>query len=205
MGMTTITHHRAAGAPRVPPAPLTGLSGAFVKWMARRRIGSVPDAIGVPWHNRKVLRFAFSIGRRSDKWDACDESLKSFAHMAVASLVGCGACLDIGYFAAHQKGLDLLKAREVPRWRTSDAFTSLERDVLEYAEAMSQTPPTVTDELSARLLDALGPAALVELSAYIALANQFSRMNTALGIEAAGLAASCNLEPLPAHRAAVAA
>ncbi len=37
--------------------------------------------------------------------------------------------------------------------------------MLEYAEAMSQTPPAVTDELSARLLDALGPAALIELTA----------------------------------------
>ena len=36
---------------------------------------------------------------------------------------------------------------------------------MEYAEAMSQTPPTVTDELSARLLDQLGAPALVELTA----------------------------------------
>ena len=32
------------------------------------------------------------------------------------------------------------KAREIPRWRESDVFTPLEREVLEYAEAMSQTP-----------------------------------------------------------------
>jgi hypothetical protein len=38
------------------------------------------------------------------------------------------------------------KASQVPRWRDSDVFT----------------PPTVTDQLSARLLDRLGPAALVE-------------------------------------------
>ena len=94
------------------------------------------------------------LGRKSTKWHACDEDLKSFAHMAVASLVGCSWCLDFGYFLAHNEGLDLAKAREVPRWRESDVFTPLERDVLEYAEAMSQTPPTVTDELSARLLDA---------------------------------------------------
>ena len=50
---------------------------------------------------------------------------------------------------AHNEGLDEAKAREVPRWRESDVFTPLERDVMEYAEAMSQTPPTVTDELSA--------------------------------------------------------
>jgi alkylhydroperoxidase family enzyme len=84
----------------------------------------------------------------------------------------------------------------VPRWRESDVFTPLERDVLEYAEAVSQTPPTVTDELSARLLEQLGAPALVELTTYVALANLYARSNVALGIEAAGLAASCGLAPL---------
>ena len=58
----------------------------------------------------------------------------------------------------------MTKASEVPRWRESDVFTPLERDVMEYAEAMTQTPPRVTDELSARLLDQLGAPALVELT-----------------------------------------
>ena len=49
---------------------------------------------------------------------------------------------------------------------------------MEYAEAMSQTPPTVTDELSARLLEQLGAPALVELTAWIALANQYARGRT---------------------------
>jgi AhpD family alkylhydroperoxidase len=116
--------------------------------------------------------------------------------MAVAALIGCSFCLDLGYFQAHNQGLDEAKAREVPRWRESDVFTPLERDVLEYAEAMSQTPPTVTDELSARLLAQLGPAALLELTAFISLANLYARTNVALGIEAQGLAAACGLAPL---------
>ncbi|ABG92698.1 conserved hypothetical protein [Rhodococcus jostii RHA1] len=73
-----------------------------------------------------------------------------------------------------------------------------ERDVLEYAEAMTHTPPTVTDETSARLLEALGPAALVELTAFIALANLMTRTNTAFGIESQGFATACGLKPLAA-------
>jgi alkylhydroperoxidase family enzyme len=88
------------------------------------------------------------------------------------------------------------KAREVPRWRESDVFTPLERDLLEYAEAMTQTPPTVTDELSARLLGALVPAALVELTVFIALTNFMTRSNTAFGIESQEFSAACDLEPL---------
>jgi len=187
-----------ASRTRVPKAELTGIYGWLVKRMSRRMLGDVAEPVEVAWHNRKVLNFSFSIGRQSQKWNQCDENLKSFAHMAVASMVGCSFCLDLGYFQAHNEGLDVTKAREVPRWRESDVFTPLERDVMEYAEAMTQTPPTVTDELSARLLDALGPAALVELTAFIALANLYTRTNTAFGIESQEFAAACDLKPLAA-------
>ena len=119
----------------------------------------------------------------------------------MASLIGCSFCLDLGYFQAHNNGLDAVKAQQVPRWRESDVFTPLERDVMEYAEAMTQTPPTVTDELSARLLTALGPAALVELTAFTALANLMTRSNIAMGIESQGFAAACDLKPLAARSA----
>jgi alkylhydroperoxidase family enzyme len=185
-----------ASSTRIPKAELTGVYGALVKRMSRKMLGDVAEPVQVAWHNRKVLNFSFSIGRKSQKWDQCDENLKSFAHMAVASLVGCSFCLDLGYFMAHNEGLDVAKAREVPRWRQSEVFTPLERDAMDYAEAMTQTTPTVTDELSARLLAALGPAAMVELTAYIALANFVTRFNNACGIESQGFAASCGLQPL---------
>jgi alkylhydroperoxidase family enzyme len=191
-----------AGNTRIPKAELTGIYGALVKRMSRRMLGDVPEPVEVAWHNRKVVNFSFSLGRKAQKWDQCDENLKSFAHMAVASLVGCSFCLDLGYFHAHNEGLDEIKAREVPRWRESDVFTPLEREVMEYAEAMSQTPPTVTDEQSASLLDQLGAPALVELTAYIALANMYTRSNVALGIESHGFSAACDLEPLAVPAAA---
>jgi alkylhydroperoxidase family enzyme len=69
------------------------------------------------------------VGGRVKKWDACDKQLKSWAHVAVASHIGCTWCLDYTYFEAHNRNLDLDKAREVPRWRESDAFSPLEREV----------------------------------------------------------------------------
>lgn len=185
-----------ASSTRIPKAELTGIYGAMVKRMSRKMLGDVAEPVEVAWHNRKVVNLSFTLGRKAQKWDQCDENLKSLAHMAVASMVGCSFCLDLGYFQAHNHGLDLTKAREVPRWRESDAFTRLERDVMEYAEAMTQTPPTVTDELSARLLAPLGPAALVELTAYIALANFATRTNIAFGIESQEFSAACGLKPL---------
>jgi alkylhydroperoxidase family enzyme len=181
---------------RVPPAEISGIQGALIKRVSRRKLGEVPEPLGVMWHNVPVLKALFGFMHKAERWDACDAQLKSFAHMAVASLVGCGFCLDLGYFQANDEDLDVDKAREVPRWRESDVFTPLEREVMAYAEAMSQTPPTVTDAMSARLREQLGSAGLVELTVYIAAANLASRSNTALGVEAQGFSTACGLPPL---------
>ena len=192
------------GATRIPPTEIGGIEGTIVKSLSKRKLGKVPDSLGVMWHNRPVLKTFYGFFGKSEKWTACDRQLKSFAHMAAVSVVGCSFCLDFGYFQANDAKLDMDKAREVPRWRESDAFTPLERDVLEYAEAMTQTPPEVTDEMSARLLDQLGAPGLVELTAFIAGANMAARANVALGIEAEGFAAACGLKPLNMPLAAVA-
>jgi alkylhydroperoxidase family enzyme len=183
---------------RIPQADVTGIYGAMVKRFSTRRFGRVPDSIGIMWHNRPVLKSFFGFASKAQKWDTCDAQLKSLAHMATVSMVGCSFCLDLGYFQAYNEHLDLEKARDVPRWRDSALYSPLERDVMAYAEAMSMTPPTVTDEMSAHLLNELGAPALVELTAFIALANLVSRANVALGIESEGFAASCGLKPLAA-------
>lgn len=54
--------------------------------------------------------------------------------------------------------------RWVPRWRESDAFDERERRVMEYAEAMSVTPPQVTDAMAEALRADLGDSAFVELT-----------------------------------------
>jgi alkylhydroperoxidase family enzyme len=90
------------------------------------------------------------------------------------------------------------KAREVPRWRESDVFTPLEHEVMAYAEAMSQTSPAVTDEMSAWLLGRLGAPALVELTAFIGLANFYARSNIAMDITSQGFSAACDVKPLAA-------
>ncbi len=113
--------------------------------------------------------------------------------MAVAALVGCSWCLDFGYFHNHHQGLDEPKASEVPWWRDSPVFPSLERDVIAYAEAITATPPRVTDELAARLLEQLGAPAMVELTASIGFANMTTRSNTAMGIESQGFSTACTV------------
>ncbi|MEU9123333.1 carboxymuconolactone decarboxylase family protein [Streptomyces sp. NPDC048506] len=179
---------------RVPKAELPAeLAENMIK-----QLGAVPEPVEVMWHNPRLARANLEFSAELGTCDAADAGLKTFAHMAVAAQVGCSWCLDVNYFHALNQNLDLAKASQVPRWRTSDVFTLLERDVLEYAEAMTNTPPTVTDELSKRLLDALSPAGMVELTAFIGFANMATRANTAHGITSQGYSEVCEV-PLAAR------
>jgi alkylhydroperoxidase family enzyme len=179
---------------RIPKADLTGPYGALVRLFARKRLGGeMPDNAYVYFHQKQVLKAVMTFEGKVSKWDALDPMLKSYAQLASAGVIGCSWCLDFGYFMAHNDGLDLAKVREVPRWRESDVFTPLERDVLEYAEAMSTTPLTVTDEMTARLLDRLGAPAVVELTQMVALENMRSRFNSAAGLQSQGYSDVCEL------------
>ena len=190
---------------RIPAAEVTGPIGALLKFGSRKMVGRVPDSLGVLWHNRRVLMDLMGIGRKSEKWSALDPNLTSYANMAAAATIGCSFCLDLHYFMAHDHGLDEAKAREVPRWRESSAFTPVERLVMEYAEAMCQTPVAVTDGLSDALLAEIGPAAMVELAAKVGLMNATARSNIALGIRSDHFADACGLPPLETRAAAAGA
>jgi AhpD family alkylhydroperoxidase len=185
-----------ASTTRVPATEITGLYGTLLKTMSRKMLGQVPDAAGVMWHYPAVFKDMMKFGRRTESWNRLDPDLASFATMAAAAAVGCSFCLDLHYFMSHNRGLDEAKARDVPRWRESTAFTPLERKVMAYAEAMCQTPLTVTDEMSADLLHELGAPALLELTARIGTMNMTARGNVALGIRSQEFSASCGLPPL---------
>ena len=194
-----------ASSTLVPANEITGVYGALIKTMSRRMLGQVPEGAAVMWHYPAVLKDMMRFGHRTESWNRLDPNLASLATMAAAAAVGCSFCLDLHYFMTHNRGLDEAKAREVPRWRQSGVFTPLERRVMEYAEAMSQTPPAVTDEMSAALLEELGAPALVELTARIGMMNMTARGNVALGIRSAEFSDSCGLPPLaPAERDGVA-
>ena len=65
--------------------------------------------------------------------------------------------------------------------------------MLEYAEAMTATPPDVSDELAETLRTDLGNDAFVELSMIIAVENERSRFNSALGLTSQGFKDRCEL------------
>ncbi|MBS2939729.1 carboxymuconolactone decarboxylase family protein [Nocardioides sp. J2M5] len=186
---------------RIPKARLTGAYGALMTRVAKRTWGQVPDNAYVLFHHRPLTRAVFGFEQKVARWDALDPHLRTYAEMASAGAIGCSWCLDFGYFLAHTQGLDEAKVREVPRWRESGVFTDLERDVMAYAEAMTATPPQVTDEMVAALDARLGHAAMVELTMMVAVENQRSRFNSAMGLASQGFSDVCELPLAPAGTA----
>ena len=178
---------------RIPKAPITGLYGRALEWYARRTYGQVPDGAYVYFHHKPVLKAVFGFEGKVAKWKELDPHLKSYAQLAAAAMIGCSWCMDFGYYLSHTEGLDEAKVREVPRWRESDVFSDLEREVLDYTEAMTATPPTVTDEMVEHLRARLGNPAMVELTQMVALENMRSRFNSAAGLQSQGYSDVCEL------------
>ena len=180
---------------RVPLVPVPGLLGRLVSAYSRRRFGRVLEPALAMGHHRQVLLADALFERRVEKLDRLDPELQTLAVLATALSVECVWCVDFGYFAAHTEGLDLAKIRAVTGWRESGVFTPTERRVLEFAEAATATPPTVSDELAQALRADLGDAGLVELGFLVAVENLRARFNSALGLASQGFSRDC---PVPA-------
>src|SRR3954447_13306288 len=186
---------------RIPLDPPRTLLTRVVDRYSRRTYGATLDPAGAMGHHPRVLVTELRHERALARWNRLDPTLKSLAVMAAAVTVGCSWCVDFGYWIGTGKGVDPAKLRAVPQWRGSALFSETERAVLAYAEAVSATPSTVTDAMVADLRQRLDDAALVELTMMIAVENQRSRFNSALGLTSQGFSDRCEV-PAPTLRAA---
>jgi alkylhydroperoxidase family enzyme len=83
-------------------------------------------------------------------------------------------------------GITEQQLADLPRFDTSSAFDELDRLVLRYAVAMTDTPVEVPDELFGALRARLDERQLVELTSAIAWENYRARFDHAFGIESMG-------------------
>jgi 4-carboxymuconolactone decarboxylase len=107
-----------------------------------------------------------------------------------------------------RQGVTEQQLRDLADFETSAAFTDVEKLVLHYATAMTQTPVEVPDELFAGLRQHFDPRQMVELTSAIAWENYRARFDHAFGVEAEGFSegAVCALParaPQPAIRSGV--
>ncbi|MBK0868291.1 MULTISPECIES: carboxymuconolactone decarboxylase family protein [unclassified Saccharopolyspora] len=175
--------------PRIEPLPaqragwLTKLLYRAAKW----RFGAVPEPLAVAAHHPKLLMSMgcaeFAVDRTARRLPA---NLRELATYRAATRIGCSWCVDFGTMVQRNEGLDIDRLKEIDDYPTSPKFTARERTVLAYADAMTDQPMRVTDDQVAELDRELGHDGLVELTYMIALENERSRFNHALGLTAQG-------------------
>lgn len=172
-----------------------------VEWYSKRQYGDVVDPGKALAHNSRVLFAALRFERAVAKFGALDPVLKELAVMAAAARIGCSWCMDFGYWDGHKLGIPPEKLRAVPDWRQHQhLFSEPELAVMEYAGAMCQTEPAVSDELAGKLVTLLGEAAFVELTFMVGVENLRSRVNSALGLRSQGFADRCQIPAVTSRR-----
>jgi len=85
-----------------------------------------------------------------------------------------------------RQGISEQQLLDLSVFETSAVFSDLEKLVLRYAVAMTQTPVDVSDGLFEELREQLNPQQMVELTSAIAWENYRARFDHAFGIEAEG-------------------
>ena len=172
------------GAP--PGGPLT----FFGRVYARRRYGGDVRPLDAFAHHRRLAIGYSALEMSLERSHRVPERLKALGELRAASVVGCEWCMDFGsHLARAQAGLAEHEIQDLARYRDSDAFSDLDKLVLDYATAMSRTPADVGDELFARLRAELDDRQIVELTSAIATENFRARFNHAVGIEPQGFSA----------------
>lgn len=82
-----------------------------------------------------------------------------------------------------EAGITEEQLRSLSEYRASNAFSALEKLVLDYTREMTRTPVDVSEQLFSALRHEFTEAQLVELTAVIAWENYRARFDHAFGIE----------------------
>lgn len=174
---------------RIEPVPLT-TSNPLVRYAfhesKKAAHGEVMDPIRVFAHHPRLMLGYGMFEQATAKADRVPERLKLLAELRGAMAAGCEWCLDYASSISAANGIGEEDLRALPSYATSDRFTEVEKLVLDYATAMTQTPVEVPDELFARMTQHFDEAQMVEITSVIALENYRARFNWAMGLAGQG-------------------
>ncbi len=184
-------------ATRIPPIPpqQAGPLTRIIYRVCKRRFGEVPEPMAVIANHPKLLTAAAIheslVGRATS---VVAEDVVEIAVYRVAWTIGCSWCVDFGTMLMRLSHLDVDKLKQIADYETSSAYSDDERAAIAYADAVTATPTTVTDEQITDLRARFGADGVVELTYQIGLENSRARAYSALGITAQGFSTdSCRV------------
>ena len=188
--LTTSVPIRSAHA-RVP---LTHRRTPFVRALeaySRLRYRGVLEPGLVALHNRRVLRTLIKTESSAERWNRLDPTLKALASMRPRPPLDANGAWTTAT-GSRATAAYLLPSWSICRWRDAEVYSDLERAVIGFAEAMSATPPTVSDGQVEDLRRWLDNSQIIELTAMVALENLRSRSNAAMGLTGQGFKDHCD-------------
>ncbi|AXB47842.1 carboxymuconolactone decarboxylase family protein [Amycolatopsis albispora] len=175
--------------PRIPALDVKsgGLVLRVIARIARRRFGALPEPMAVSAHNPRVLRAGLVTELFAEKVsNELPVNVRELAVYRTAVRLGCSWCIDFGTMLQKHEGLDIDRLKAIDDYADSPLYSPQERLALAYADAMTATPVTVTDEQVAELEAEFGRKGVLELTYQIGLENMRARMNNALDITEQG-------------------
>jgi AhpD family alkylhydroperoxidase len=206
--LTTGTRQAGAPAPRrsapahEPVARIAAKGGALVRftnWYTRHTYGREVTVTPVIAHSRPTMLGWGMLEWFHERSGSVDEKLKLLAATKAATMIGCEFCIDIGSHLGREAGVTEEQLRDFHNYGHSQAFSPVEKLVMDYGAEMSKANVEISDDLFARLREHFDDEQLVELTAAIAIENYRARFNNALGVPPAGFSegAFC---PMPERR-----
>jgi AhpD family alkylhydroperoxidase len=178
-------HMRPRLAPiEKPKSPLMRL----IYWVSKRKFGKVPDGMKVVIPRVPKLLNISLAAQKLEKSLRVDKETAQLVALEVATINGCGACVDCAFMTVVMKGLNMEKFNAVAEYRTNPLFPARQRAALAYAEEVTRTR-NASDATFAALRPHFNDQEIAELTVVIAFQNMANLINIPLGIGSDGLCA----------------
>lgn len=105
-----------------------------------------------------------------------DPTVRELVKIRASQMNGCLFCIDMHIHEALELGETQDRVFQLTAWRESSLYTEVERAALAYAEAATELPSGVSDEVWDAVADAFGEEELAYLVAQVATINAWNRL-----------------------------
>ncbi|MFK3662794.1 carboxymuconolactone decarboxylase family protein [Scandinavium sp. NPDC088450] len=177
--------------PWVPPLSKIPASLSPITRMQIKHYGDV--LYPTRWWGRMPRLFwlvALFVGWLERKKARLSPELRAMLMTRVSQQCHCAFCIDANTLRLAQRCDALEKVQSVAQWQNSPLFSEAERAALAYADAMTATPPVISEDQKSALKNFYNDEQICEMTALVAFQNLSARFNAALEIPSQGLCSS---------------
>ena len=172
----------------IPPLSNIPSSLAPIVMMQKKHYGEILHP--TRWWGRMPRLFwlvALFVGWLERKKARLTPELRALLMTRVSQQCHCAFCIDANSLRLAQRSNTVEKVQAVAQWQQSALFSEAERAALDYADAMTATPPLISEAQKVTLRQFYNVEQISEMTALVAFQNLSARFNAALDIPSQGL------------------